>query len=287
MVTPPFPQPAAPFYGQPPKKNTGRNVGIGVGALAVVGAIVAVIALTGGGKGSNDNVVNINHTTTISTPPTTTGGTTQPPVTQPTTDQPTTTAPPDTPATTYFDPASLDAKGTDQTPLTVEALLPPSFTDSKGVVYTQTNQWIAACVSQYMSGRLKNLLTKYHCDQQAIATYVDKDGKILVDLEVMPLADAGSVTNAFHDMQAAKAFTIDDWGVWCPKPGPGSTICSQGQDTSKAQQYGYIQPDHRYLIHAVSLYINLTQDASAQDWLNPAATSAAKAGGPENYTGNQ
>jgi len=53
------------------------------------------------------------------------------------------------------------------------------------------------------------------------------------------------------------------------------------KSTGDAQQYGYIQPDHRYLIHAVSLYTNLTTDNAAQEWLNPAATSAAKQGGPQ------
>lgn len=180
-----------------------------------------------------------------------------------------------------MDPATWDKADTDKTHFAADQLLPLSFTDSKGVVYTATNQWTDKCVNSYESAQLKALLTKYKCDQQAIATYLDKDHKIMVDIAVLPLPDADSASNAFKDLQAKNAFTIDDWGVWCPRTGPGSEICSANKDTTNAQQYGYIQPDHRYLVHAVSLYVNLTSDATAQDWLKPAATSAARQGGPQ------
>jgi serine/threonine protein kinase len=256
-----------------PKSTTGRNVGIGVGALLVVGGIIAAVALSGGGdKKHNDVVSPANQTLS---------GTSSGPSSAPASG-PSAASGSDTPSTSNsVDPASWDSASTDQTPLSPDALLPVTFTDGKGVVYTATNRWTDKCVNSYESAQLKAMLTQYKCDNQAIGTYTDKDGRVLVDVAVLALPDAPSAQNAFKDMQAKNTFTIEDWGIWCPKSGVGADICTSKKNTGNAQQYGYIQPDHRYLVHAVSLYVNLTADPSAQDWLKPAATSAAKQGGPQ------
>jgi len=248
------------------KKNTGRNIGIGVGAAVVVGGIVAAVALSGGGKKPGPDPS-----------PTATGVTGS---SGTATSQPTNTSGSPS-ATSGVDPATWDNASTDTTPLSGDALLPISFTDSKGVVYTATNRWTDTCVNSFESPQLKATLTKYKCDKQAIATYTDSEGRILVDIAVLPLPDAASAQNAFKEMQNNKAFIFKDWGVWCPSTGTGSEICAAKKDTSGAQQYGYIQPNHRYLIHAVSVFVNLTGADSAKDWLTPAATSAAKQAGPQ------
>ena len=50
-----------------PKNNTGRNVGLGIGALVLVGGIVAAIALSGGGGSSNNqNALGSGGTTSHS-----------------------------------------------------------------------------------------------------------------------------------------------------------------------------------------------------------------------------
>jgi hypothetical protein len=271
----------------PQRSKTGRNVGIGVGAAVAAGAVVLAVVLSGGGGGSSGgsssgtsggllDTTATSVTTTTSTPETTAPST-------PDDSSPTT---PDS-APSSFDPAVLDAAASDTTPMSATALLPDSFKDSKGVVYTATNRWTQACSDDFESQLLKDILSQYHCDQQAIGTYTDASGRILVDLEVMPLADASTATSMYQDMKSANAYTFKDWGIWCPKSGAGSEICSQHQSTNGAQQYGYVLPFHRYVLHAVSVYINLSSDASAQDWLNPAATSGAKAAGPLNYSGNQ
>lgn len=268
-----------------PKNNTGRNVGLGIGALVVVGGIVAAIALSGGGgSGKNQNTVNPPVGSTSSTA----SGPQSSALNGPITSQPSSSATSASGSSTNSsssgsstDPGTWDQASTDQTQFTSDSLLPVSFTDSKGVVYTATNRWTDKCVNSYESSRLKAMLTKYKCDNQAIGTYTDSDGRIMVDVAVLPLADAQTAQTAFKDMQGKNAFTVEDWGIWCPKDGPGADICTSNKNTGNAQQYGYIQPDHRYLIHAVSLYVNLSADPSAQDWLKPAATSAAKQSGPQ------
>ncbi|MBW8805515.1 MAG: serine/threonine protein kinase [Catenulisporales bacterium] len=277
-----------PTPAPPPKKNTGRNVGIGVGAAVLAGGIVAAIALSGGGKKDKDVVTPVDHG--VSGTPSSSASRSHPSNSSSSSAASSSSSSPSSPSDTAsspasppsaVDPATWDRASSDKTAFAADALLPASFTDSKGVVYTATNQWTDKCVNSYESAQLKALLTQYKCDKQAIGTYVDQDGRILVDVAVMPLPDAASAQKAFADMQTKNAFTTEDWGVWCPRTGPGSEICSANKDTSNAQQYGYIQPNHRYLVHAVSLYVNLTSDATAQDWLKPAATGGAKQGGPQ------
>ena len=272
----------------PPKNNTGRNVGLGVGALLVVGGVVAAIALSGGGGSKNQDTGSpAGHTVSNSGPTSdpgsvpnssapasgsSTGNGPDSSGSQPSTSDTSTTD-------TSVNPATWDAATSDQTPFTPDSLLPVSFTDNKGVVYTATNRWTDKCVNSYESQQLKTMLTQYHCDNQAIGTYTDSAGRILVDVVVLPLPDTQTAQTAFKTMQAKNAFTVEDWGIWCPKTGPGSDVC--GKNIGNAQQYGYIQPDHRYLVHAVSLYVNLSADPGAQDWLKPAATGAAKQSGPQ------
>ncbi|MEY9863457.1 hypothetical protein ABH935_009110 [Catenulispora sp. GAS73] len=270
-----------------PKNNTGRNVGLGVGALVIVGGVVAAIALSGGGGGNNNNQnanTPVGQVTNQSSGPNAPSGSSSgsAPTNGPNSSQTSTTSGSSSPSTSSStDPATWDTSSTDQTAFTPDALLPVSFTDDKGVVYTATNRWTDKCVNSYESAQLKAMLTQYQCQNQAIGTYTDSTGRVLVDMAVLPLPDAQTAKTAFQTMQGKNAFTVEDWGIWCPKTGPGSDVCGSGKNTGSAQQYGYIQPDHRYLVHAVSLYINLTTDPSAQSWLKPAATSAAKQGGPQ------
>jgi serine/threonine protein kinase len=293
--------PGPGYYGvqAPPKKsNTGRNVGIGAAAaLVVASGIVAAIALSGGDKKHQDAVSPVDHSSSAassaphSSAPTSAASSSAGNPTSPSDSSASSPSSPSSPSDGQsstpvtppngVDPATWDKADTDKTQFLASQLLPATFTDSKGVVYNATNQWIDDCVNSYESAQLKALLTKYKCGKQAISTYVDKDNKILVDIAVLPLADADTANTAFKDMQAKSTFTVDDWGVWCPRTGPGSDICASSKDTTNAQQYGYIQPNHRYLVHAVAMYVNLTSDAAAQDWLKPAATSAAKQGGPQ------
>ena len=275
----------------PPKNNTGRNVGLGIGALVVAGGIVAAIALSGGGGSSDNQNANIQagHTTANSSVPNSPSGSSSGAApshgpndtSQATSASGSASSPSASSTSSSTDPASWDTASTDQTSFTPDSLLPVSFTDDKGVVYTATNRWTDKCVNSYESAQLKSLLTQYQCQNQAIGTYTDSTGRILVDMAVLPLPDAQTAKTAFQTMQSKNAFTLEDWGIWCPKSGPGADVCTSGKNTGSAQQYGYLQPDHRYLVHTVSLYANLTTDQSAQEWLKPAATSAAKQGGPQ------
>jgi serine/threonine protein kinase len=244
------------------KNLTARNVGLGVGALLVVGGIIVAIVMSGGKK--QPDVASTGGQTASTTAST--------PATSP------------TPATTTGSSANQavwNTASTDPTPFTTDSLLPVSFTDTHGTVYNATNRWKYQCVNSFESARLRTILTKAKCDQQVIATYRDSTGHVMVDVAVLPLPDKQTADAAFADMHAVQAFTLDDWGVWCPDTNPGKDICDKKEPTTGALQYGFVQPDHRYLVHAVAVYTNLSADKTAQAALQTAAESAATQGGPQ------
>jgi hypothetical protein len=286
---PPFP-PNSMFgpQGVPPKKNnTGRNVGIGIGSLAVVGLVVAAIALSGGKK--NDTVTNTDnslHTSSPVVPTSSQAPTTDAPTTDAPTTSDTTTSNPPTDTSSAFDPTTLDEQNTDQTPQTADALLPPSFTDSKGVQYDIKSSGTENCVNSYETSHVQDILKGHNCVNAAVGTYVDKSNQVLIAVQIMALGDKREAVDAYTGLSSTNDHS-NDWGIWCPKDGPGSQICNNNEDISGATQSGYIEQTHRYLIHTLALYINLTQDTSVKPWVQAAAQKAADSTGPQNYSGNQ
>ncbi|MEU6148660.1 serine/threonine-protein kinase [Actinosynnema sp. NPDC047251] len=186
-----------------------------------------------------------------------------------------------TTTTPAFDPTDLDRESTDRTPLTSAGLLPESFVDAKEVKYNLTNASTRACVTDHLSDEVRSILVESGCRDALAATYVDASDQIVVMVWVVPMADKQTATTAYD------AYRSGSWGILCPTTDPGSRICGTGGDTDAAVQSGFTSRSHRYLIHTASLYINLTQDASAEPWLRAAADKAASVAGPLNYPGNR
>ncbi|MFJ1790633.1 hypothetical protein [Kitasatospora griseola] len=211
-------------------------------------------------------------------------GTTRPPTPSPTSASPTRTSAPATPTPTptrtptpTFDPRSLDSAQTDRTPLTASALLPVSFTDSKGVTYTRNTGSTQDCPDDGMAENLQAALRKAGCDKQVVGTYVDASARIAVVVVVIPLSDAQT---AQQTEQALAEVSTTEWGFWCPRTGPGSELCDSGTDIRRATQSGYRMHNHRYLLGSRAIYINLTTDSSAEEWTTPAAYAAITEAGP-------
>ncbi|AOR29734.1 hypothetical protein BFF78_00270 [Streptomyces fodineus] len=216
------------------------------------------------------------------------GGTFTTPGDQPSdspTDDPTTSKPSTTTIPTTFDPGSLDSVDTDQTPLTSDALLPRTFTDSKGVVYNIASGGVEDCVNGHETSRVQNGLSTNGCRGSVVGTYTDTADHILVVVQVaaMPDATAAAATRA-----GLRDAATGEWGMWCPPNGPGSQTCEIPTATiSQATQAGYIGPTHRYVIHTLALYINASHNDSVKPWVDSAALAASYAAGPQNYTGNR
>ncbi|WP_433260057.1 serine/threonine-protein kinase [Actinosynnema sp. CS-041913] len=247
-------------------------------ALVVVGLVVFRSQLIDGLDAAVDELNSSSDTTTRTTT------TTRSPLTQAATRERATSERRPTRTTTTtpaFDPADLDDKSTDDTPLTTAALLAQSFTDSKDVGYTREGADVRECVTEYLSQEVRDLLVRSGCRDAVTGTYVDKSGRILVMVWVVPMADDRTAKAAYE------AYDSASWGILCPKNGPGSEICDRDLDTRGAVQRGHTRRTHRYLIHSTALYINLTGDRSVAPWLESAAKEAVLSAGPENHSGNR
>ncbi|MFB9905972.1 serine/threonine-protein kinase [Allokutzneria oryzae] len=254
-----------------------------VRGLWAMGAFVAVIiglVAVNGELGPLVEQAFSSPTTTRATPSSTTR---KPPTTTRTTTTTarTTTSTRPRPTTTTFNPADLDRESSDKTPLSVAALLPSSFRDSKNVHYNRKSSGVRECVTQYMDQQVRNFLLRSRCGNAVAGTYVDNSQQILVMVWVVPMPDESTAETAYNSAGSGS------WGIICPRSGPGSEICDNNKDTSRAQQSGWRRQTHRYLIKSSAFYINLTHDSSAKPWLDAAAKEAVQSAGPSNYSGNR
>lgn len=179
--------------------------------------------------------------------------------------------------TPVFDPASLDAAGTDKTPFTEDGLLPKRFRDAKNVEYTRRAGGVRDCVTKGMSQNVKQILTKYQCTKQVAGSYIDQSNRILVSLNVFAFATAADATALYTTMKGQP----QDWTIWCPNEGPGSALCDSDAGSAVRTNWGSLS--HRYVFKSTALYINLATDISVKQWLDPAAEAAVKQAGPDNY----
>jgi len=137
------------------------------------------------------------------------------------------------------------------------------------------------CVNRLESGRLSSS----GCRGSVVGTYTDTADHVLVVVVVAAMPDATTATSARADLTDAPT---GEWGMWCPPDGPGSQTCTNSTTTiNRATQAGYIGTSHRYVTHALALYINLEQNDSVKPWVDSAALAASYASGPQNYTGNR
>ncbi|MET8425969.1 hypothetical protein [Nocardia sp. NPDC004860] len=236
--------------------NTALKVILGVLLVVLVIAIaVGAVVLTG--KDSNKNSAAGTSTTTTVT----------------------TTAPP-TSTTAGFDKNTLNKQSTDKTPFTADALLPQSFTDSKGVVFTRRSFGPKDCVSSNMSQNVKTALQNNKCQQMMTGVYLDASEKILTSIEVFAFPSNTEAETLYNGLKGQDQI----WDVWCPTQGVGSSVCQANTDTLfKATYSSWGSQEYRYLYESYSLYINLTVDASLEPNLEASARTILNLVGPDNY----
>ncbi|WP_067563307.1 hypothetical protein [Nocardia acidivorans] len=238
------PAPPVPFHTacpRPPRRSGGRVAGI---LLAVTGllAVIALIALRAGDPGATEAA-----------------------------------APNAAPATAPFDPVTLDQAVTDTTPFTAEALLPATFRDGRNIEYTRRAGGVKDCITKGMSQNVKQILTAYHCAQQVGGSYIDQSNQILVSINVIALPTLTEATTLYNTMKGH----TQDWTIWCPTSGPGSTLCDS--DAGSATRTAWGSTSHRYIYKSTALYLNLSTDPAAKLTLAPAAEAAVKQAGPNNF----
>lgn len=191
----------------------------------------------------------------------------------------------ETPTEEPFDVSDLDDKSSDPTPITDDALLPNSFTTAKGVEYKLKASGTDRCPGNYHDGNVLSILRRAKCTNMVTGAYTSsnstKNSRIMVAVWVVPLKTDGRADTAFRRLDKAYA---DDWGILCPRKGPGAGICDRG-GWSSARTIGWTLATHRYLINSMAIYTNLTREKSADKWLSDASKAAVNAAGPKVYHG--
>ncbi|MFE3190135.1 hypothetical protein ACFXHA_14075 [Nocardia sp. NPDC059240] len=241
----------------PGNSNTGLKVILGVLLVVLVIAIsVGAVVLTGK-HSKNDAIV----TSTVTTPPTTT--TTVPPTTTP-----------------ALDKSTLNQQATDKTPFTADALLPSTFTDSKGVVFTRTSSGAKDCIASNMSQNVKTALQNNKCQQMMTGVYFNPDQTILLSIEVFTFPSDTESSAVYTGLKGAN----QTWDVWCPTDGVGASVCKANLDTMFAATYSsWGRQQYRYLYESYALYVNLVQDSSLEPNLDAPAHTIINNVGPDNY----
>ncbi|MGW4244622.1 hypothetical protein, partial [Nocardia sp. NPDC004722] len=191
----------------------------------------------------------------------------------------TTTAPPTT-TTAAFDKSTLNQQATDKTPFTADALLPSTFTDSKGVVFSRTSSGAKDCIASNMSQNVKTALQNNKCQQMMTGVYFNPDQTILLSVEVFTFASDTDASSVYTGLKGAN----QTWDIWCPTEGVGSSVCKANLDTMFAATYAsWGRQQYRYLYESYALYVNLAQDSSLEPNLDAPAHTIINNVGPDNY----
>ncbi|MFI6600517.1 hypothetical protein ACIBHX_30100 [Nonomuraea sp. NPDC050536] len=256
------------------------GLGVGAGVLALVlAAVVAVVAVTSLVKGSSERS---SYEASSSSPYTSTE-TTDTYTPEPTPSETPSETFSETPTVDAFDPADLNSKSTDSTPITSGALLPDSFTTARGVRYNLKGSGVHDCPASYHDSNVRSALRKAHCTDMVSGAYVNpaksKNRRIMVAVWVVPLQSDGRADTAYSRLKNAYS---DAWGIVCPRTGPGAGLCDTG-NWSYARTYGWTGYTHRYVLHTMAIYTNRATTSSAKPWLKDASKAAYNAIGPKVY----
>ncbi|MQY19036.1 hypothetical protein [Nocardia macrotermitis] len=246
-----------PYYPPSQSGGAGKVIAIMLGCIVIV-ALVAVIAVVASNSGSHhSSVAAATSTTTESWSPTTTYTT--------------------VPTTPPFDPGTLDDASTDKTSITTSSLLPQTFTDAKGVLYTRTASGIHPCTHQADSANVTQALNQNNCTTDVTGSYIDNADHILVSVNVLVFPNATSARAAYNALDGP----VQDWVIYCPTTGTGSSTCDGNISAATKSQWSSVS--HRYFVEATGIYINLTRDSSVQDWVSAGAHKASLEAGPQQH----
>ncbi|MEV0687965.1 hypothetical protein AB0I35_29265 [Nocardia sp. NPDC050378] len=255
MGQPQWQQPRPP-YARSGSSSTPWLIG---GAVVCAFLVLIVVAVVIGGNSDSDSPVVAAPTTTSSTVPSTYSTTSAAPTSKP------------------FDWNSLDSAATDDTPLTVKALLPQSFTDSKGVLYTLRASGEHGCDQPGNSDNVSSAITSNGCTTNITGSYIDKDDHILVSVNVLVFPTDSAARSAYDTLDGQ----TQDWGIWCPTTGLASDTCHG--DIMSATRVQWSAYSHRYFTQATGIYIDLSDNSSLEEWCKAGANAAATTVGPKNY----
>jgi hypothetical protein len=262
--------PADPSAGTPVPPPVARP-GIakrGAWAAAIVltvALVAAVILVVESNDGGHDNAGDRNGAGTTSPETTTTSV-----------------------APTTIDPRSWNTDDSDATPLTAEALLPESFINDKGIEFALVASSVQDCADANALPEVSAMLTARGCTRIVTGSYLEQpgpaatpDNPVLVSVTVMPVQDSGAAAEIYGHLTADGNGT--QWwslATWCPESGVGHQPCA---GSNNALRNRHMRAFWRYVIDAVAVRTDLSNDDTITPWLQSASAAAVNSSGPENH----
>jgi hypothetical protein len=103
-----------------------------------------------------------------------------------------------------------------------------------------------------------------------------------VSVQVFPLNSSSDANTVVNDFPSGTGW---NFGLFCPDSGIAADTCSSGFEDAERSEF--LHQEHRYVVEATAVFVNLTQDSSVAPLLSAAATAGAPASGPSLYWGSR
>ncbi|GIG55907.1 hypothetical protein Lfu02_02790 [Longispora fulva] len=152
----------------------------------------------------------------------------------------------------------FDVAENDKSPLTASTHLPQRYTDVDGRRFMLRGSNTIPCPAGHEAGAYNDNLRLNKCGTTLSGSYVDEAGKYLVSVWIVPTGSLYIAGSLARDAMADTDF--DGWNFVCPASGAGSGLCARGADTSRAVTVKVAEANHRYLIVARSISLDLAED---------------------------
>lgn len=186
-------------------------------------------------------------------------------------------------------PDSWDRASTDETPFTVDALLPRGFTNDMDIEFARIAGETRLSREAGRSDVVGELAGR-DCTEVVAGVYAEQAGPhatpenpVYVSVQVFAFPDAATARDAhgyLGDGGGAWRLTI-----WSARDGGGLAPCPD--EVYRSLRWRYSRRVHRYLTVALAYRADLTNDGSLKPWLAAAARRAAFSAGPQNHHGVQ
>ncbi|WP_344893805.1 serine/threonine-protein kinase [Nonomuraea antimicrobica] len=198
----------------------------------------------------------------------------------------TTPCPPAVSAPRPRSPKSWDRDSTDETPFTVDALLPQRFTNDMSIEFARIAEDTRLSREAGPSDLAKEL-TRRDCTEVVVGVYAEQPGPhatpenpVYVSVQVFAFPDAATARDAHNYLGGDVRWRLT---IWSARDGGGLAPCPDKVHRSYRWRCNWFF--HRYVTVALAYRADLTNDGSIQPWLAAAARRAAVSAGPQNHHG--
>ncbi|WP_322502048.1 serine/threonine-protein kinase [Streptomyces rochei] len=185
-------------------------------------------------------------------------------------------------------PDSWNRASTDETPFTVDALLPQRFTNDMDIEFARIAEDTRLSREAGPSDLAEELARRGCTEEVVVGVYAEQPGPhatpenpVYVCVQVFAFPDAATAQDAHkHLGDGGGSWRLT---MWSARDGGG--LAPSPDKVYRSYRWRYSWRAHRYLTVALAYRADLTNDGSIGPWLAAAARRAAVSTGPQNHHG--